>query len=145
MGMGGESWSRRLASECKEIVYDLVGEDEVFEMYKGKDFGKTLCKASGHCSGKAPGAKKKEKKKEDKKSEKKTEKKAKKEVDPTKDPITLQQYVKNLSSRGIAEKDSIFYLIDITTKKFPQKTWDDALIKLSEKLSASATKSSDEL
>merc|ERR1719217_4101 len=99
-------------------------------MYKGKDFGKSLCKASGHCSGKALEAKKK---------------KEKKEVDPTKDPITLQQYVKNLSSRGIAEKDSIFYLIDIMTKKFPQKTWDDALIKLSEKLSASATKSSGEL
>merc|ERR1719217_624162 len=89
--MGGESWSRRLASECREIVYDLVGEDEVFEMYKGKDFGKSLCKASGHCSGKAPEAKKKK----EKKAEKKTEKKAKKEVDPTKDPITLQQYVKN--------------------------------------------------
>merc|ERR1719271_1471858 len=73
--MGGESWSRRLASECKEIVYDLVGEDEVYEMYKGKDFGKKLCKTAGHCSGKAPGAKKKEKKKEDKKSEKKAEKK----------------------------------------------------------------------
>merc|ERR1711937_728368 len=130
---GGESWPRRLASECREIVYDLVGEDEVFEMYKGKDFGKSLCKASGHCSGKAPEAKKK------------TEKKAKKEVDPTKDPITLQQYLKNLSSRGIAEKDNIFFLIDIMTKKFPQKTWDDALIKLSEKLSASATKSSGEL
>merc|ERR1712182_42358 len=55
--MGGESWSRRLASECKEIVYDLVGEDEVFEMYKGKDFGQKLCKASGHCTGKAPGPK----------------------------------------------------------------------------------------
>merc|ERR1719191_1099746 len=75
--MGGESWSRRLASECKEIVYDLVGEDEVFEMYKGKDFGKKLCKESGHCNGKAPEAKK-EKKKEGKKSEKKTEKKAEK-------------------------------------------------------------------
>merc|ERR1712188_107464 len=63
--MGGESWSRRLASECKEIVYDLVGEDEVYEMYKGKDFGKKLCKASGHCTDKASASKKKEKKKEE--------------------------------------------------------------------------------
>merc|ERR1719456_250393 len=63
--MGGESWSRRLASECKEIVYDLVGEDEVFEMYKGKDFGKKLCKAAGYCSDKASeGTEKKEKKEE---------------------------------------------------------------------------------
>merc|ERR1719235_1857556 len=75
--MGGESWSRRLASECKEIVYDLVGEDEVFEMYKGKDFGKKLCKTAGYCSDKASEGKKKEKKekkKEEKKEEKKTEK-----------------------------------------------------------------------
>merc|ERR1711869_49918 len=72
--MGGESWSRRLASECKEIVYDLVGEDEVYEMYKGKDFGKKLCKESGHCTGKAPEAKKEKKKKEDKKSEKRLRK-----------------------------------------------------------------------
>merc|ERR1711896_20166 len=88
--MGGESWSRRLASECKEIVYDLVGEDEVFAMYEGKDFGKKLCKASGHCTGKAPEAKKKDKKSEKKadKKEKKAEKKeAKAPKDPKKDPI----------------------------------------------------------
>merc|ERR1711977_443321 len=148
--MGGESWSRRLASECKEIVYDLVGEDEVFEMYKGKDFGKKLCKASGHCTGKAPEAKKKdkkkdeEKKKEDKKSEKKTEKKAEKKeakapkADPKKDPITFEDYMKKLPSRGLAGSD-------IATKKRTQKEWDIELIKLSGKLSASAIESNDEL
>merc|ERR1719326_1123611 len=105
--MGGESWSRRLASECKEIVYDLVGEDEVYEMYKGKDFGKNLCKASGHCNGKAPEAKKKEKKSE-KKTEKKADKKEAKKTDAEerkKDPITFEQYVKKLSSRGLAGSD----------------------------------------
>merc|ERR1719171_1175296 len=133
--MGGESWSRRLASECKEIVYDLVGEDEVFEMYKGKDFGKKLCKASGHCSGKASEGKKKEKKKEDKKSEKKTEKKVEKKeakapkADPKKDPITFDEYVKKLSSRGLAGSD-------VFTNKRTQKAWDVELIKLSGKLSA---------
>merc|ERR1711907_45204 len=131
-----------------EIVYDLVGEDEVFEMYKGKDFGKTLCKASGHCSGKAPGAKKKEKKKEDKKSEKKpdqkTEKKAEKKeakapkADPKKDPITFEEYVKKLPSRGLAGSD-------VFTKKRTQKAFDVELIKLASKLSASAIESSDEL
>merc|ERR1712006_67127 len=101
--MGGESWSRRLASECKEIVYDLVGEDEVYEMYKGKDFGKKLCKASGHCIAKASEGKKKEKKKEAKKSEKKADKKpdpkteAKSpKADPKKDPITFEDYLKKL-------------------------------------------------
>jgi hypothetical protein len=143
--MGGESWSRRLASECKEIVYDLVGEDEVFAMYKGKDFGKKLCKASGHCTGKAPEAKKKEKK-EDKKSEKKADKKEKKAEkkeakapkDPKKDPISFDEYLKKLPSRGLAGSD-------VFTKKRTQKAWDVELIKLSGKLSASAIESSDEL
>merc|ERR1711869_15195 len=116
----------------------------VFEMYKGKDFGKKLCKASGHCTGKAPEAKKKEKKKEDKKSEKKTEKKAEKKeakapkADPKKDPITFQDYMKKLPSRGLAGSD-------VFTKKRTQKAWDVELIKLSGKLSASAIESSDEL
>merc|ERR1712078_606887 len=125
---------------CKEIVYDLVGEDEVFEMYKGKDFGKNLCKASGHCTGKAPEAKKKEKKKEDKKSEKKAEKKEAKapKADPKKDPITFEEYVKKLPSRGLAGSD-------VFTKKRAQKAWDVELIKLSGKLSASAIEASDEL
>merc|ERR1711934_1331201 len=123
---GGESWSRRLASECKEIVYDLVGEDEVFAMYKGKDFGKKLCKASGHCTGKAPQAKKKEKKE------------AKAPKDPKKDPISFDEYLKKLPSRGLAGSD-------VFTKKRTQKAWDVELIKLSGKLSASAIESSDEL
>merc|ERR1711985_145066 len=87
--MGGESWSRRLASECKEIVYDIAGEDEVFEMYKGKDFGKKLCKTAGYCSDKASEGKKKEEKKEEKKKpEKKAEKKEAKapKADAKKDP-----------------------------------------------------------
>merc|ERR1719217_1145426 len=71
--MGGESWSRRLASECKEIVYDIIGEDEVFAMYKGKDFGKKLCKEAGYCSDKASEGAKKKEKKEKKEAKKKTE------------------------------------------------------------------------
>merc|ERR1719326_2637831 len=142
--MGGESWSRRLASECKEIVYDLVGEDEVFEMYKGKDFGKKLCKASGHCNGKAPEAKKKEKKKEEKKEDKKSEKKVDKKeakapkADPKKDTITIEDYLKKLPARGLASSD-------VFKGKRTQKAWDIELIKLSGKLSASAIESSDEL
>merc|ERR1712078_482229 len=146
--MGGESWSRRLASECKEIVYDLVGEDEVFEMYKGKDFGKKLCKTAGYCSDKASEGKKKEKKekkKEEKKEEKKKpEKKAEKKeakapkADAKKDPITFDEYIKNLPSRGLAGSD-------VFTKKRTQKAWDVELIKLSGKLSASAIEASDEL
>merc|ERR1712100_430907 len=126
--MGGESWSRRLASECKEIVYDLVGEDEVYEMYKGKDFGKKLCKASGHCTDKAPEAKKKAKKKEAKAPK----------ADPKKDTITIEDYLKKLPARGLASSD-------VFKGKRTQKAWDIELIKLSGKLSASAIESSDEL
>jgi len=148
--MGGESWSRRLASECKEIVYDLVGEEEVFEMWKGKEFGTKLCKASGHCTGKVSGGKKKEKKKEDKKSEKTTDKIQVKKADKTedkakapkpdkkKDPITFEEYLKSLPSRGLADGSTF-------TKKRTAKAWDVELIKLSGKLSASAIEASDEL
>merc|ERR1711998_329911 len=128
--MGGESWSRRLASECKEIVYDIVGEDEVFEMFKGKDFGKKLCKTAAYCTDKAPEGKKKEKKKEDKKSEKKADKKldqktekkvekkeAKAPKDPEKDPMTFADYMLNLPKRGLAGSD-------VFTKKRTRKAWD---------------------
>merc|ERR1711918_29595 len=101
----------------------------------GKDFGKKLCKASGHCTGKAPEAKKSEKK-----TEKKVEKKESKapKADPKKDPITFEEYVKRLPSRSLAGSD-------VFTKKRTQKAWDVELIKLSGKLSASAIESSDEL
>ena len=85
-------------------------------MYKGKDFGKKLCKASGHCTDKASASKKKEKKedkkpKADKKPDQKTDKKVEKKeqkapkADPKKDPITFDEYVKKLSSRGLAGSD----------------------------------------
>merc|ERR1712146_320695 len=98
------------------------------------------------------GGKKKEKKKEDKKADKKVEKKQDKKAekaekkkeanapkaDPKKDPITFEEYVKKLPSRGLAGSD-------VFTKKRTQKAWDVELIKLSGKLSASAIESSDEL
>ena len=59
-------------------------------------------------------------------------------ADPKKDPITFDEYVKKLSSRGLAGSD-------VFTKKRTQKAWDVELIKLSGKLSASAIEASDEL
>merc|ERR1719247_594220 len=71
---------------------------------------------------------------------KKVEKKEQKapKADPKKDPITFDEYVKKLSSRGLAGSD-------VFTKKRTQKAWDVELIKLSGKLSASAIEASDEL
>merc|ERR1719161_1563821 len=74
---------------------------------KSKDFGKKLCKASGHCTDKASASKKKKKKedkkpKADKKPDQKTDKKVEKKeakapkADPKKDPITFDEYVKKL-------------------------------------------------
>merc|ERR1719506_1135915 len=71
---------------------------------------------------------------------KKVEKKEAKapKADPKKDPITFDEYVKKLSSRGLAGSD-------VFTNKRTQKAWDVELIKLSGKLSASAIEASDEL
>merc|ERR1719217_1978859 len=79
-------------------------------------------------------------KKPDQKTDKKVEKKEAKapKADPKKDPITFDEYVKKLSSRGLAGSD-------VFTNKRTQKAWDVELIKLSGKLSASAIEASDEL
>merc|ERR1719313_2968541 len=74
--------------------------------------------------------------KADKKVEKKEQQAPK--ADPKKGPITFDEYVKKLSSRGLAGSD-------VFTKKRTQKAWDVELIKLSGKLSASAIEASDEL
>jgi len=50
--MGGESWSKRLGEICRKLVYEEVGEEEIYDvMYKrlrgdgeAVDLGETLCK-----------------------------------------------------------------------------------------------------
>merc|ERR1719182_611565 len=87
--MGGDTWGRRLASECTEIVFDIVGEDEVYKLRKAGDFGAALCGKAGYCDNTGiekakqgrkaakAAAEKEKKKKEDEKEKKKTEKQAK--------------------------------------------------------------------
>merc|ERR1711957_590762 len=36
MGMGGETWSKTLGEVCRKIVYEKVGEDELYEAYYRK-------------------------------------------------------------------------------------------------------------
>merc|ERR1712087_790711 len=31
--MGGESWSKRLGEICRKIVYEKVGEEEIYDMW----------------------------------------------------------------------------------------------------------------
>jgi len=87
--MGGDTWGRRLASECTEIVFDIVGEDEVYKLRKAGDFGAALCGKAGYCDNTGiekakqgrkaakAAAEKEKKKKEDEKEKKKAEKQAK--------------------------------------------------------------------
>mmetsp|Transcript_2369 Transcript_2369/g.5017 ORF Transcript_2369/g.5017 Transcript_2369/m.5017 type:complete len:313 (+) Transcript_2369:47-985(+) len=65
--MGGEAWNKRLGEICRKIVYEDVGEDEVYDkFYSNGQLAQELCNETKHCSGKPSppkdGAKSKEKK-----------------------------------------------------------------------------------
>jgi len=79
--MGGETWQLRLASECKEMIFDVVGEEEMYGMYqnKGMDFQASVCKAADMCNAEGLQASKK-----DKKAKAKADKKKKDEKDDEK-------------------------------------------------------------
>merc|ERR1719408_952770 len=32
--MGGETWTKRLSEECRSIIYERVGEDELYDKYR---------------------------------------------------------------------------------------------------------------
>jgi hypothetical protein len=93
--MGGETWGKRLTEHCREIVYDKVGEDELYEKYR-EDGGLTesICFqdirycTTGPKTPPAPKAEKDVPKKEKKKDakDKKKEAKEKKEKPETSTP-----------------------------------------------------------
>jgi len=93
--MGGETWGKRLTEACKQIIYERMGEDELYDKFKADGgLSEDLCyNEVGDCKRtpegpvtppkpkeeeKKPKAKKAEKPKKEKKEEKK-EKKEKKE------------------------------------------------------------------
>jgi hypothetical protein len=99
--MGGETWEKRLGEICRKLVYDRIGEEELYEHFRSNG-GLTedgICfKATRDCSvgPKAPaveveepaGEKKAKKEKKEKKDKKKAEptleeKKVKKKAEPT--------------------------------------------------------------
>merc|ERR1712003_503725 len=49
--MGGETWERRLGEVCRKLVYDKVGEDELYDMFfQEGGLTEDLCFANvGHC------------------------------------------------------------------------------------------------
>merc|ERR1711904_766780 len=66
--MGGQGWSNRLSEICRSIVYDKVGEDELYEkFYTNRKIPESMCYSEmSQCSSnlkteKAKSAKKKTK------------------------------------------------------------------------------------
>lgn len=115
--MGGESWTKRLAEECRKIVFEKVGEDEMYDKfyasYKNEaesaeavDFGsafKDVCDGELRFCKAGPDAPKSKKKKEDKKAEKKAkeaEKKAKEAEKKAKKEAAEKQSKKNEKAKA---------------------------------------------
>lgn len=76
--MGGDSWKKRLAEICRMLVYEKIGEDDIYaKYYKEKKIPESMCyKEMGQCqTGPKPPPKKKEEKKPEKKDKKKEDKK----------------------------------------------------------------------
>merc|ERR1719253_2189846 len=74
--MGGETWGARLMTECKELVYDRIGEDELYSVWKKKGNFGDVCAAQTACTGATKKEPKKEPKEEARKEAKKEAKKA---------------------------------------------------------------------
>lgn len=39
--MGGESWTKRLGEICRKVVYERIGEDELYDMFYAKRFAES--------------------------------------------------------------------------------------------------------
>merc|ERR1719253_2424468 len=48
--MGGETWGARLMTECKELVYDTIGEDSLYAVWKKKKSFGDVCAEQTFCS-----------------------------------------------------------------------------------------------
>lgn len=134
--MGGETWGARLMTECKELVYDRIGEDELYSVYKKKGNFGDVCAAQTACTGatkkekKAKKEPKKEPKEEAKKAAKKEAKKApKKEAKKDTDVLSFSDYVRTLVDRKIADRGAF----DGSRRV---GDWDKVLLGLSAKLGA---------
>merc|ERR1712146_331349 len=41
--MGGDSWKKRLSEECRKLVYESYGEEEVYEAFQKNEFSSQWC------------------------------------------------------------------------------------------------------
>jgi hypothetical protein len=117
--MGGETWGARLMTECKELVYDTIGEDELYSVWKKNGSFGTVCPDQSFCS----------KKPKEKKEPKKKEPKEKKEKKPKDKKMTFPEYVKTLGERKLADKGGF----DGSRRA---EDWDKAVMGLGSKLGA---------
>lgn len=96
--MGGDSWKKRLAEECRKLVYEAYGEEEVYEDFKSKSLTPAWCVENSkarkryHCEAAKTGGKK-DKKKKEKKDKKKKEKKEKKDKKEKKKPAGVEKRI----------------------------------------------------
>jgi len=83
--MGGDSWKKRLSEICRKLIYDKVGEDELYDTFQSKgEIPESMCwKEMRQCSV-GPKAQKSKKKAPEKKLERKTPEKGVKSQKPTK-------------------------------------------------------------
>jgi len=48
--MGGDAWNKRLGEICRKLVYEDVGEDELYDKFHaGGSLPQSLCNATRHC------------------------------------------------------------------------------------------------
>jgi len=115
--MGGETWTKRLSEACRTIVYERVGEDELYDKYR-EDGGLTeaICfqdlrdcttgpqtppKPKVDATAEKPKAKKEKKEKKDKK-----EKKEKKEPKASSTPAAPARSTSQASSEGAVDSQT---------------------------------------
>jgi len=79
--MGGEHWATRMSGACNEIIFDKIGEDDLFAKYKkAKSLGREVCEKYKYCDSVENEQKKKEKAKAKSDAEK-AQAKAEQELD----------------------------------------------------------------
>merc|ERR1711988_378774 len=44
--MGGESWERRLGEICRKLVFDDIGEDELYELFRARKLTDEQCRTA---------------------------------------------------------------------------------------------------
>merc|ERR1712185_323244 len=75
--MGGDSWKKRLSEICRKLIYDKVGEDELYDTFRSKgEIPESMCWKEMRQCGVGPKAQKSKKKVQEKQPEKKTREKS---------------------------------------------------------------------